>query len=140
MSLEDSPQLPSKIGGLEANLAGALCYAPVSPVNLIASALFAFTEPKENKLLRFHGFQGLLMIAAMFVGGIGGSIVLLVVQVVLMAAVDEMLGALVSLVLSLVLLVFVFGLLALDIFAMIKAFQGSYLKIPIIGQIAERLA
>ena len=140
MSLDDSPQLPSKIGGLEANLAGALCYAPVSPVNLIASCLFAFTEPKENKLLRFHGFQGLLMIATMFVVGVGGSILVLVAQVVLMAAVDELIGALASLVLSLFLLVFVFGMLALDIFAMVKAFQGSYLKIPVLGQIAERLA
>ncbi|MBX9694466.1 MAG: hypothetical protein K2Z81_18915 [Cyanobacteria bacterium] len=54
--------LPGKTNVLQVdyNLAGLLCYAPLPPLNLIVCALWLFTEPKENKFLRFHAIQGLI--------------------------------------------------------------------------------
>src|SRR5215471_17814780 len=51
--------------GLDNNVAALLCYLPacLCCADLIFSILWLATEPKENRFLRFHALQGLLLFA-----------------------------------------------------------------------------
>src|SRR3989442_1106062 len=57
------PANKTKVLNMEYNTAGLLCYIPTCCcfVNLIACILFFATEPRENRLLRFHALQGMLL-------------------------------------------------------------------------------
>jgi uncharacterized membrane protein len=46
--------------GMQPNIAGTLCYTPFFFIGLIASLYFYFTE-KDNKFVRFHAVQSLVM-------------------------------------------------------------------------------
>ena len=55
--------------GLDANVGAALCYINIClPIGLIYSIIVVVTE-KTNKLVRFHAFQSLLLLAALIVVG-----------------------------------------------------------------------
>lgn len=124
--------------GLDFNLAGLLCYVPgcCCLIDLIASVAWLATEPRENRFLRFHALQGLLLFGVGIILGIifqilglgasltptdvgraGSGIVLLMIQMI------------VSLL-----------LLTIHIIGMVKAYQGQMWKIPLIGDIAEKNA
>ncbi|HXG67868.1 MAG TPA: DUF4870 domain-containing protein [Blastocatellia bacterium] len=134
------PQGP--IGGktrtlnLDYNIAGLLCYLPICAINLIASILWLVTEPRENRILRFHALQSLLLIGVFVVL----MIVLQIFGVVLSASGSDALACIGGL--------FGFGgylltlgvFLVLSIIGMIKAYQGQMWKIPMIGDIADRNA
>jgi uncharacterized membrane protein len=122
--------------GLEANLGAALGY----PIGIIA--LIIFIMEKENRFARFHALQSLLFHVAWIVV----FIVLLIVGTIfgiLMAAIASTmgsgLGALVGLVMTLlwlaVVAVYIGGLL----FAAFKAYGGNWFKLPIIGNMAEKM-
>jgi uncharacterized membrane protein len=134
------PEQKTKTLGLSYNIAALLCYVPacLCCVNLIAGILWLVTEPKENRFVRFHAMQGLLLFGVNFVIGI----VFRILQVILgagAAAVDSDVafgGG--SLVLGLLQLVVSVGLLVVHIIGMVKANQGQMWKLPIIGDIAEK--
>ncbi|MEZ5307955.1 MAG: DUF4870 domain-containing protein [Pyrinomonadaceae bacterium] len=117
--------------GLDKNIGGLLCYLPICAISLIYSIIVLVTD-KDNRDMRFHAFQSLLLT--------GGYIVLLVginiVSVILTAAVSEILGAL----MGLVSLALILGFLVLMIIGCIKAFQGQMWKAPIVGNMAENWA
>jgi uncharacterized membrane protein len=98
---------------LDENIAGALCYI----LGFITGIVFYLME-KENKFVRFHAMQSILVFLPVWV------IVILISWIPGIGwAVSGLLGLL-SLILWLIL--------------MIKAYQGEKFKLPVVGDIAEK--
>ncbi len=114
--------------GLDLNVGGLLVYLPVCGISLIYSIIVLVTD-KQNKIMRFHAFQSLLLMAGLIVLWIG----IIVISVVL-AFVSSTLATLFSLVVWLVVL----GFLGLAIFMCIKAYNGEMTKLPVIGEMADK--
>jgi len=112
------PKAEGRVGPLPESIAGGLAY-----VTFIPAILFLFLEPyKSNRFVRFHAFQCLFAYVAAIVIGV----VLRLVSVALPL---------------LVLLVdVVVGLAALFVWLvlMVKALQGEWFKLPLLGDFAER--
>lgn len=114
--------------GLDLNIGGLLVYLPVCGISLIYSIIVLVTD-KHNKIMRFHAFQSLLLMAGLIVLWIG-----IVIISVVLAFVSSTLSMLFSLVVWLVVLAF----LGLAIFLCIKAYQGEMTKLPVIGNMADK--
>lgn len=118
--------------GLDANLAAAIGY----PIGILG--LINFLIDKENKFVKFHGIQSVLY-------SVGISIVFTVVWLVLMilafalAAVSEVLGALMGILMTLLFLAFFLAIMGGLFYAAYKAYQGQIFKLPIVGNIAEKI-
>jgi uncharacterized membrane protein len=117
--------------GIDANLASMLCYLTMicCGLGIIVSLVFFIVE-KTNRLLRFHALQGLLFGGVWVVVGIAFKILSIVLSIG-----DLDLG-LIFWGLLLVRILIALFLLVLLILAAIKAYQGQYYKLPIIGDIA----
>lgn len=114
--------------GLDVNVGSMLCYINIClPIGLIYSIIVIITD-KTNKLPRFHAFQSLLLTAALFVISFVLGIAL---GIVMAASNSPVMGFGFNGLLGLV----VFGL---SIFLAIKAYQGEMLKLPIIGDLADK--
>jgi uncharacterized membrane protein len=116
--------------GLDANVGAMLCYLPICGVNLIYSIIVLVTE-KDNRTVRFHAFQSLLLIGAIVVLCVGISIVS-----VMLAFVSSTLSMLFGMVTWLAALAFI----GAAIFMCVKAFGGGVFKLPVIGDMAEKWA
>ena len=119
--------------GMDANLASMLCYLTMfcCGLGIIVSLVFFLIE-KTSRLVRFHAMQALLFGAFFVVLGI----VFKILQVLVQFAMADMIGFFGSLGLWVVQII-VGLLLAIPlILAAIKAYQGQYFKLPIIGNIA----
>ena len=116
--------------GLDTNVGSLLCYLPVCAISLVYSIIVIVTD-KENKAVRFHAFQSLLLTAAYIVGVFAVSILGGIIGAVTGSA---LLGSL----FSLVSLVIVVAFLGLMIFGCIKGYQGGSFKLPVIGDMAEK--
>jgi uncharacterized membrane protein len=129
---------PKTAVGLETNIAAALSYI------WIVGVIFFIME-KENRFVRFHALQsillGLLWIVAVIVLMIVNVILAVVVGAAAGAAGDAggIFGMLIGLISMLVWLIFPLAFLGLLILAAVKAYQGKTFKIPIIGNIAENI-
>lgn len=99
--------------GLEANVAGLLCYV----FGAITGIIFLILE-KENRFVRFHAFQSTITFIA-----------LVVLNFVLTAI--PIIGWLIGL------LIAPLGFI-LWIVLMVKAYQGNWFNLPVIGEIAEK--
>ena len=99
--------------GLEQNIAGLLCYV----VGWVSGLVFYLVE-KENKFVRFHAMQSILVF--------GG---LTVISIIL--SVIPFLGWVLSTLLSVAALV-------LWILLMVKAYQNVWYKLPWVGDLAEK--
>ena len=124
--------------GLEPNIAAALSYI------WIVGLIFFFLE-KENSFIRFHAMQSILLGVLWTV-----TIILLVIVNVIIAVVlgvaaaaagdaGAVIGLLVSLISALVWLIIPLAYLALLIFAALKAYRGQTFKLPVIGNMAEKI-
>ncbi len=98
--------------GLTENVAGLLCYL----AGWVTGLVFLLIE-KENKVVRFHAKQSIIVFGAMNVVGI----ILGLIPIIggLIAGVICLLGVVLWIVL------------------MIKAYQGTKFKVPIAGKMAE---
>ena len=101
---------------IEENVASMICYLGVWVTGLIF-----FLIEKENRTVRFHALQSLITFVGVFVVYIFINVISIFVPFF------WVFGAL-------------FGLLVfiLWIILMVKAYQGEYFKLPIIGDIAEQ--
>lgn len=99
--------------GLEANVAGLLCYV----LGWITGLLFILIE-KENKFVRFHAMQSIIVFGAITVASIIFNLI---------PFIGWFLGVLLSIL-----------ALALWIILMVKAYQGDKYKLPWAGDLAER--
>ncbi len=126
--MEQGPITPPKTSstGMDPKVAALLSYL----AGWVTGLIFFLIE-KEDKYVRFHAMQSILLSIAMFVIVIALNIVLAMLAFI--ADVFGMLFALVSPLLGLAFLV-------LWIMLMVKAYQGEKWKLPIIGDMAERYA
>src|SRR5689334_9928836 len=120
--------------GLDENIASLLSY-----IFFWISGLVFFLIEKDSRLVRFHAMQSLLFNILIFVV----AFVLWVVLFVFFLILSQVSGALTTL-LSLVsvLIWAVFSIVALGawILCLVKAFQGQYFKLPVIGNFAEKFS
>lgn len=110
---EENKNLGETSIGMQPNLAALLSYF----LGFITGLVFYFVE-KENKFVRFHAMQSIVVFGGIFVI----NFIILFIPV---------LGVVVSALLSLLSVV-------LWVLLMIKAYQGEYFKLPIAGDIAEK--
>ena len=129
------PAGKTKLMNLDYNVAGLLCYLPICCLNLVLAIILLATEPKENRFVRFHALQSLILMGVGFVVGCVFWIfaIAIVVTPVPGRAAGWGLLSLIEWVLGIV-------FLAISIFAGVKAYQGQMWKIPFIGDIAEKNA
>ena len=118
--------------GLDANVGAMLTYLPICGISLIYSIIVLVTE-KDNKTVRFHAFQSLLLLAVAFVAYVG---IIIVGGVVIAVTGSGILGSLVFLLYAAVGL----GFLIAAIMGCIKAFGNQPYKLPVIGDMAEKWA
>ncbi len=110
--------------GMQANTAAGLSYI----AGWITGLIFYFGE-KQNRFVRFNAMQSILLYAAV-------TVIYIILGVVGGALLFSGLYGIVILLNSLVGI----GAFVLWIILMINAFQGKYLKLPIIGDYAEKFA
>ncbi len=113
--------------GVAPNVGGLLCNVPCC-IGLIFSIVAAVVE-KDNKFVRFHAFQSLLLHAAGFVCGFAIQLLSIVVSMAV-GALGGLLGLL-SMPLGL-------AFLGAQIFLMMKANGNEEFKLPIIGDMAAQ--
>jgi uncharacterized membrane protein len=121
------PAQPVAAGGMEDNMAGALCYL----LGFITGVLFLVLEPYNKRpFVRFHAFQAILFSAGWIVLSIAVSILLGLMSVVM------------HMWLVFVPLRMLIGLLGflLWLFCMYKAYNRELYQLPIVGPIAARQA
>jgi len=124
--------------GLDGNLAAALGY----PIGIIA--IICLIMEKENRFVKFHALQSILLHVGFIVVAIAVwiiGIVLLVAGAAASAASGSgaaggIIGMLFGLIWLVVILCYVGGL----IFAAVKSYGGAYFKLPVIGNIADKFA
>jgi uncharacterized membrane protein len=124
--------------GMDGNLAAALGY----PIGIIA--IISLIMEKENRFVKFHALQSLLLHVAFIVVAIAVWIIGIILFVAGMAAAaatnsgaaGSLVGVLFGLIWLLVIVAYVGGL----IFAAVKAYGGNYVKLPVIGNMAEKFA
>lgn len=107
-------QTQKTASGLDENVAAALSYA----LGWITGLFFYLTE-QENKFVRFHAMQSIVVFVAL-------SVLCVLLQVV------PLLGILI------VVVVVIPVSAALWLFLMYKAYNGERFKLPIAGDIAEQ--
>lgn len=136
--VQASPASPVVAGksstGLDENVASLLAYV----FGLVSGLIFFFIE-KDSRLVRFHGMQSTLLAGVFWVGEIAFWILATVVVLI----VGQISGILATLVWAVsMLLGFVLGLAALIgwVLCMIKAYQGQYFKLPVLGNFAEKFS
>src|SRR5689334_6327617 len=131
-------QPPAQAGksstGLDENIAALLSY-----VFGWVSGLIFFLIEKDSRLVRFHAMQSLLFNVLVAVVAIALWIVLFVVFLVV-SQVSGALATILSLISVLVWLVFGVAILAGWVLCLVKAFQGQYFKLPVIGNFAEKFS
>ena len=101
--------------GLEENIAGLLCYV----LGWISGLVFFLIE-KENKFVRFHAMQSIIVFGTLCVAGI-------------ILGWIPFIGWLIKWLISVLALV-------LWIVLMVKAYQGQKYKLPWAGNLAEKYA
>ena len=116
--------------GLDTNVGALLCYLPVCAISLIYSIIVLVTD-KDNRFMRFHAFQSLLITGAYIVVLIGVQILSAIIVGVTGSTI---LGLLVTLLIFLV----VIGFLGAMIYGMVKGYQGQQFKFPVVGDMAEK--
>jgi uncharacterized membrane protein len=111
--------------GIQANVAGLLCYV----LGWVTGLIFFLIE-KENKFVRFHALQSMIVFGALFVLSFA------------IGMFTGMFGAMgLHFLIPLFALVNVLLALAgfiLWILLMVKAYQGEKFKLPVAGDIAEK--
>jgi uncharacterized membrane protein len=113
--------------GLEANVAGMLCYAPCC-IGLVFSILVAAME-KRQRALRFHAFQSLMLYGVEIAVGIVMWIVGLILAQI--AGVLDFLATMVSGMIGLAVLV-------IQVLLMVKTYNREEIELPVLGDLARK--
>ena len=127
-------QIAKSSTGMDENLAALLSYV----FGWISGLVFFLIE-KDSRLVRFHAMQSLLLSAAGAILFIAFWI-LSVLSIVIASQISGLLSFLVNLIVGLVAFVIGIGFLVGVIMCLIKAYQGQYFKLPVIGNFAEKFS
>ena len=120
--------------GLDENIAALLAYI----FGWVGGLIFFLIE-KDSRLVRFHAMQSILLNVLFGVLAVVLWIVLMIMWVIL-AQVSDALAAVFGLITGLLWLAFCVAALIAVIMCLVKAFQGQYFKLPIIGNFAEKFS
>lgn len=117
-----SPQpLATTSTGMSENVAGALCYL----VTVITGIIFLLIAPyNQNKFIRFHAFQSIFFFVAY---------IAVWILVGILAAVTHGIGIILYPIIGL-------GFFVLWLYLMFSAYNGKRIKLPVIGDLAEKQA
>jgi len=110
--------------GLQENIASCLCYV----LGWITGLIFILIE-KDNKTVRFHAMQSIVLYGAIFVAHIIIGTLMTVLAVIHLAILIPLLGLIQALLWL--------ASIVLWIVLMIKAYQGEKLVLPVVGDIAS---
>jgi uncharacterized membrane protein len=120
-----SEPVSSPTSGLESNIAGLLCYL----FGWVSGLIFLLLD--KRPLVRFHAAQSIgISIAAVAIG------IVFWVFTAILTIVSGGLGVFISLLFPLIMI----GIFAVVIVCMVKAFKNEKFKLPVIGDIAEKMA
>ena len=119
--------------GLDENIAALLTY-----IFGWVSGLIFFLIEKDSKLVRFHAMQSILFNVLVIVLLIVFWIVFGILFVIL-AQISDALGGLAGILGFLLWLVFAIVLFGAVILCMVRAYQRKFFKLPIIGNMAEKI-
>jgi len=124
--------------GLDGNLAAALGY----PIGIIA--IICLVMEKENKFVKFHALQSILLHVGMIVVMIAVWIIGIIIAIAGVAAAaatnSGALGGLAGMLFGLIWLVVIVAYVGGLILAAVKSYQGLMFKLPVIGNMAEKFA
>lgn len=134
MSSQPPVQAAKSSTGLDENIASLLSY-----VFGWVSGLIFFLIEKDSRLVRFHAMQSLLFNVLFGVIAIALWIVLFIVFMVA-SQISGALTTLLSLLSLLIWVVFTIAILVGWVMCLVKAFQGQYFKLPVIGNFAEKFS
>jgi len=116
---------------LEGNVVAMLCYLLNFAFCLgLVLSIVVLVQDKNNKLARFHAAQSIaLFIVSFLIGFLGGFVHL---------ALDSFGSGFIGFGIAILRFLLSLAILGLVIFSSIKAYQGEFFKIPLIGDIAEK--
>ena len=120
--------------GLDANVAALLSYI----IHFISGLVFFLIE-KNSRLVRFHAMQAIIL-GGLWVVGIFVWMFAWVIIAIIASQLPGLLGSLLSLVTGLIIFVFFAAIFVGWILGMVKAYQGQYFKLPVIGNFAEKFS
>ncbi|MBI5536079.1 MAG: hypothetical protein HY898_25385 [Deltaproteobacteria bacterium] len=139
---DEDPERPLKIGGFPSKFGAAFCYAPFICGCLppLYGLIAVFAEDKQNKFVRFHAIQSLMVWAGLLVFEIIVFILQMLVGMVLrmtgMYEIAGIIGIVFMALFSLVGLVVFAGLCA----GVVLSFMGKPTRLPLIGNFAAKQA
>jgi uncharacterized membrane protein len=112
--------------GLDPKLAGLLCYI----LGIITGLIFFFIE-KSNGVVRFHAAQSILF---------SGSMIVLWIVITILGFVIVNISLALGSIFSLLTMLLGLGIFVLWVVLLIKGYSGQKWKLPVIGDMAERMA
>jgi uncharacterized membrane protein len=122
--------------GLDGNLAAALGY----PIGIIA--IICLIMEKENRFVKFHALQSILLHVAFIIVAIAVwiiGIILVIAGIAASAATNSgALGGLASMLFGLIWLAVIAAYIGGLIYAAVKAYGGNKFMLPVIGAMAEK--
>jgi uncharacterized membrane protein len=127
-------QMPKSSTGLDENVAAVLSYV----LNWVSGLVFFLIE-KDSRLVRFHAMQSLILAIVFFAGNIALYVAWIVVALIV-SQISGLLAWLVGLVFGLVIFVLFVAAVIGWILGMVKAYQGQFFKLPVIGNFAEKFS
>lgn len=123
---------PSRFSGLEENIAGLLCWLPIPPVPILASAFFLMTPPyKSSNFVRFHATQSIFTLIVL----VGLSVALLIVSTIFTRIFPP-----IELLFIPVWGLFVLAIFGLYVYMSIKAYGMESPKLPYVGELMDKYA
>ena len=134
VSNQPPAQVSKSSTGLDENVAALLSY-----VLTWVTGLIFFLIEKDSRLVRFHAMQAILLGGVALVVGIGLWVISFIL-VLIVGQVSGVLSTLVSIISFLISLVFYVGVLIAWVMCLIKAYQGQYFKLPVLGNFAEKFS
>jgi uncharacterized membrane protein len=128
-----SAQIGKSSTGLDENIAALLSYV----FGWISGLVFFLIE-KDSKLVRFHAMQSILFCVLVAVLGIALWVVTFLFFLV-GAMLPDIMGSLLALLGTFIWLIFSVALLIAWILCLVRAYQGQFFKLPVIGNMAEKI-
>jgi uncharacterized membrane protein len=130
-----SPVVATKSStGLDENIASLLAYL----FQWLGGLIFFLIE-KDSRLVRFHAMQSILLSGVFWVAMIGLWILSFILALII-GQISGLLGSLVWIVMTLLEFVVAIACLIGFVLCMIKAYQGQYFKLPVLGNFAEKFS
>ena len=120
--------------GLDENIASLLAYAFGW-----VSGLILFLMEKDNRTVRFHAMQSILLNVAVVVVAIVLGIVISIL-IFILGQISGVLAGIATILWFLGWLLFGVVIFAIWVLCMVRAYQGKVFKLPFIGDMAEKIA